>query len=121
MYQKYLDQETARLLEESGRSEDDEDIDLLVGGAPPFAFLTANCKDYSFSPRESGVVLVCFPARYRWSVSSVFDQPLGLAMYPHTLTWPIRDGNVNVTPVLQQQFLSKHVLSREDGDVRSTW
>lgn len=33
VYQKYLEQETARLLEESGRGEDDEDIDLLVSGA----------------------------------------------------------------------------------------
>ena len=32
MYEKYLEQETARLLEESGGNEDDEDIDLLVGG-----------------------------------------------------------------------------------------
>lgn len=39
MYEKFLDQETARVLEESGRSEDDEDIDLLVGGASRLAFL----------------------------------------------------------------------------------
>ena len=87
MYQKYLEQETARLLEESGRGEDDDDIDLLVGGAPPFAFLVGNCnRTISFSPLELGEVLFSFPARYRWSVSSVFDQSLGLTMYPRTLT-----------------------------------
>lgn len=86
MYSKYLEQETARLLEESGRSEDDEDIDLLVGGASPFAFLAAKYKDISFSPHESNVVYALLPSGIVYL--GMFDRSLGptleMSMYPHT-------------------------------------